>query len=168
MQQEHRHSFSSFWAGASKICRLWPNWGILMQRALSVPIWLSAHVPAVPRLWDTCKHNEGTSEKTIHLGLLNFVASLNVFYLWWRLQIVADVLQTYKRQSSEFVYTRMKGLRTDFFSWEFVWKLKAGSSKPSSHQTLQIWSKSRSGRLCSIPGYMVGSVYCLGNMCHTL
>lgn len=49
-----------------------------MQWALSVPIWLSAHVPAVPRLWDTCKHNEGTPEKTIHLGLLDFVASLNV------------------------------------------------------------------------------------------
>lgn len=49
-----------------------------MQRPLSVPIWLSARVPAVPRLWDTCKHNEGTPEKTIHMGLLGFVVSLNV------------------------------------------------------------------------------------------
>lgn len=53
-----------------------------MQRALSVPIWPSAHVPAVPRLWENCKLNvQGTPEKTLHLGLLHPVASLNVFYL---------------------------------------------------------------------------------------
>lgn len=54
-----------------------------MQQALSVPIWPSAHVPAVPRLWDNCKlkHNEGTPKNTVHLGLLDSVASLNVLYL---------------------------------------------------------------------------------------
>lgn len=47
-----------------------------MQWALSVPIWPSAHVPAVPRLWDKCnlKHNEGKPDKTIHVGLLDSVA----------------------------------------------------------------------------------------------
>lgn len=58
-----------------------------MQRALSVPIWPSAHVPTVPRLFlDNCKfnkHNVGgagrQTEKTAHLGLLDSEASLNVF-----------------------------------------------------------------------------------------
>lgn len=54
-----------------------------MQQALSVPIWPSAHVPAVPRLWDNCKlkHNNGTPEKTIHLGLLDSVVSLCILSL---------------------------------------------------------------------------------------
>lgn len=107
-----------------------------MQRALSVPIWPPAHVPAVPRLWGNCKlkYSGGTPENTIHLGLPDSVVPHCVFYLRGHLHTVADILQISKRLSSEFVFITRKGLGAVFFFLQFLCILKAGSSKLMSYK----------------------------------